>query len=73
VALSGEGLFFQMKLRENSSFIESSLSAQSRFFNSPWGLYTEGPMPYDHFPGSGRRICLPMDTGANLPRNWRKC
>lgn len=50
VALSGEGLFFQMHLRENPSFIESSLAAQSRFFNSPWGLYTEGPMPYDHFP-----------------------
>ena len=50
VALSGEGLFYQMGLRENKDYIEDCLSAQGKFFNSPWGLYTEGPMAYDHFP-----------------------
>ncbi len=50
VALSGEGLFHSMELRSNTGFITDSLAAQGKFFSSPWGLYTEGPMPYDHFP-----------------------
>jgi len=50
VALSGEGLFFLLGLRESKEYIENCLGGQGRFFNSPFGLYTEGPMPYDHFP-----------------------
>lgn len=50
VALSGEWLFHQMGLRKDVGYIEDSLRAQARFFSSPWGMYTEGPMPYDHFP-----------------------
>ncbi len=50
VCLSGEGLFYQMGLRENKDYIEDCLAAQGKFFNSQWGLYTEGPMAYDHFP-----------------------
>ncbi len=50
VALSGEGLFYLQGLRENNTYVEHSLAAQGQFFNSPWGLYTEGPMAYDLFP-----------------------
>jgi len=50
VALSGEALFYLMDLRDNPDYIERCIAAQGRSFNSPWGLYTEGPMPYDHFP-----------------------
>lgn len=50
VALSGEALFFLKGLRKDKKYIEDCLAAQGRFFNSKWGLYTEGPMPYDHFP-----------------------
>jgi hypothetical protein len=50
VAISGEWLFHQMGLRPETKFIEQSLAGQGTSFNHPWGLYTEGPMPYDHFP-----------------------
>lgn len=50
VAASGEARFHELGIREDTSFIEVSLAAQGRFFRSPWGLYLEGPMPYDHFP-----------------------
>ena len=50
VALSGEYLFFKAGLREDIQFVEQSLGAQGSHFQSPWGLYCEGPMAYDHFP-----------------------
>jgi rhamnogalacturonyl hydrolase YesR len=51
VALSGEGLFHVMGLRPSSNrYVEDSLAAQKKHFSSPYGLYLEGPMPYDHFP-----------------------
>ncbi len=50
VALSGEGLLNIMGIRKDKSFINKSLAAQGTYFSSPWGLYIEGPMPYDHFP-----------------------
>jgi len=51
VALAGESLFEKMGLRDaKSRFVQSSLAAQGRHFGSPYGLYLEGPMPYDHFP-----------------------
>ncbi len=51
VSLSGEGLFHIMGLRpESNRYVEDSLVGQKRHFSSPYGLYLEGPMPYDHFP-----------------------
>lgn len=50
VALSGEYLFYKQGLRTNTTYTEECLKAQGRIFHSPWGLYCEGPMPYDHFP-----------------------
>jgi rhamnogalacturonyl hydrolase YesR len=50
VALSGEALLHQQGIREDMTWAEVSLGAQGRFFASPWGLYTEGPMAYDLFP-----------------------
>jgi hypothetical protein len=50
VAMSGEYLFHKVGLRENISFVEDSVKAQGRHFDSPWGMFTEGPMAYDHFP-----------------------
>jgi hypothetical protein len=50
VAVSGEWLFHQMGLRPSTTFIERSLTGQAKQFAHPWGMYTEGPMPYDLFP-----------------------
>lgn len=50
VALSGEALFFQESLRPNLDFVDDSLAGQGASFASPYGLYLEGPMAYDHFP-----------------------
>lgn len=51
VALSGEAQFQQMGLRDPANtFVEYSLAGQGAHFGSPYGLYLEGPMPYDHFP-----------------------
>ncbi len=51
VALSGEGLFHLMDLRpESNRYVEECLAGQKRHFSSPYGLYLEGPMAYDHFP-----------------------
>jgi hypothetical protein len=51
VALSGEALFQQSNLRDRDNrFVADSLAAQGRHFGSPYGLYLEGPMAYDHFP-----------------------
>lgn len=50
VALSGEGLFYRMGIRQSPSYTEDCLASQGALFNLPWGMYTEGPMPYDHFP-----------------------
>ncbi|MGB7157033.1 MAG: hypothetical protein WBD40_03135 [Tepidisphaeraceae bacterium] len=50
VASSGEFLLHKLGLRKDLVFVEDSVRAQGRHFDSPWGLYTEGPMAYDHFP-----------------------
>ncbi len=51
VAASGEALFQMMGLRDpNSRFVEASFAGQGAVFGSPYGLYLEGPLPYDHFP-----------------------
>jgi hypothetical protein len=50
VALSGDALFGLQGLRDSPDFTEDSLAAQGKSFTSRWGLYLEGPMPYDHFP-----------------------
>ncbi len=51
VALSGEARFQKMGLRpKNSTFVDESLAGQGDTFGSPYGLYLEGPLPYDHFP-----------------------
>ncbi len=51
VAASGEALFQQLGLRDkDNKFVEVSLAKQGHIFASPYGLYLEGPMPYDHFP-----------------------
>ncbi len=51
VSSSGEFLFQKAGLRDKSSrYVEDSLAAQGRHFLSPYGLYLEGPMAYDHFP-----------------------
>ncbi len=50
VSLSGEALFFQQGLRSNLDFVQESLAGQGASFSSPYGLYLEGPMAYDHFP-----------------------
>lgn len=50
VAVSGEYLFHRLGLRDDLSYVEVSLGRQGHVFRSPWGLYLEGPMPYDHFP-----------------------
>ncbi|MDQ3440163.1 MAG: glycoside hydrolase family 88 protein, partial [Planctomycetota bacterium] len=50
VAASGEFLLHKLALRKDLAFVEDSIRAQGRHFDSPWGLYTEGPMAYDHFP-----------------------
>jgi rhamnogalacturonyl hydrolase YesR len=50
VAASGEALLHLMGIRENPAFVEHSFAAQGSTFDNPFGLYTEGPMPYDHFP-----------------------
>jgi rhamnogalacturonyl hydrolase YesR len=51
VALTGEAFFQQDGLRSpKSDFVTVSLAAQGKHFASPWGLYLEGPMAYDHFP-----------------------
>ena len=49
-ALAGEYLFYAAGIRDNLDFVETSLSMQGRFFNNPYGLYTEGPSVYDIFP-----------------------
>ncbi|SFO39156.1 hypothetical protein SAMN04489713_105392 [Actinomadura madurae] len=51
VAASGEALFQRMGLRAASDrYPEVSFAAQGRHFDTSYGLYLEGPMPYDHFP-----------------------
>jgi fibronectin type 3 domain-containing protein len=50
VASSGEFLLHKLGLRKDLAFVEDSVKAQGRHFDSPWGMYTEGPMAYDHFP-----------------------
>ena len=51
VALSGEYLFQKAGLRPaDDTFVAASLATQGRHFRSPYGLYIEGPMAYDHFP-----------------------
>lgn len=51
VASAGEALFQKMGLRDrDNKFVENSLALQGRHFTSPYGLYLEGPMAYDHFP-----------------------
>jgi len=51
VAMSGEYLFQKMGLRPRTdTFVAASVATQGRHFGSPYGLYLEGPMAYDHFP-----------------------
>jgi hypothetical protein len=50
VSLSGEAMFQNLGLRKNSAYVKESLAAQGYHFKSPYGLYLEGPMAYDHFP-----------------------
>jgi rhamnogalacturonyl hydrolase YesR len=50
VSSDGEYLFSKLGLRDNTKFVADSLRKQARSWGDPWGLYTEGPMPYDHFP-----------------------
>jgi len=51
VSASGEARFQQIGLREaGNKFVENSFALQGEHFGSPYGLYLEGPMAYDHFP-----------------------
>jgi hypothetical protein len=51
VSSSGEALLQLMGLRStNNPYVTASWAAQGRHFTSPYGLYEEGPMAYDHFP-----------------------
>jgi rhamnogalacturonyl hydrolase YesR len=50
VAASGEYLFHKLGIRGDLGYVEDSVSAQGHHFDYPYGLYTEGPMAYDHFP-----------------------
>ncbi len=51
VALSGEALLQNMGVRtQYKDYVEKALGGQSQHFRSPYGLYLEGPMAYDHFP-----------------------
>ena len=51
VSASGEALFQMMGLRAAAHrYPEASFAAQGRHFDTSYGLYLEGPMPYDHFP-----------------------
>ncbi|MEO7098799.1 MAG: hypothetical protein ABI162_05520 [Luteolibacter sp.] len=51
VSSSGEALLHVMGIRPNSNFyVTESWAAHGRNFTSPYGLYTEGPTAYDHFP-----------------------
>ncbi len=49
VAFSGEFIFHKLGLRKELNYVENSLKQQGKSF-SPWGMYTESPMAYDHFP-----------------------
>jgi rhamnogalacturonyl hydrolase YesR len=50
VSSDGEYLFNKLGLRDNTRFVSDSLRKQADSWGDAWGLYTEGPMPYDHFP-----------------------
>jgi hypothetical protein len=51
VSSAGESLFQKMGLRDKTSqYVADSFAAQGHHFTSPYGLYLEGPMAYDHFP-----------------------
>lgn len=51
VSSSGEALFQNLGLRERTNrYVIDSFAAQGRHFTSPYGLYLEGPLAYDHFP-----------------------
>ncbi|GAA5481793.1 hypothetical protein Hsar01_01004 [Haloferula sargassicola] len=51
VSSCGEALFQMMGLRPaTNAYVTESWAAQGRHFTSPYGLYMEGPMAYDHFP-----------------------
>jgi hypothetical protein len=51
VSSSGEALLQLMGLRStNNPYVTASWAGQGRHFTSPYGLYEEGPLAYDHFP-----------------------
>ncbi len=51
VSSCGEALLQKLGIRPTSNgYVAESWAAQGRHFTSPYGLYMEGPMPYDHFP-----------------------
>ena len=51
VAASGEFLFQRLGLRDaDNQYVNQSIASQGVHFQSPYGLYLEGPMAYDAFP-----------------------
>lgn len=51
VSSCGEALLQMMGIRSTNNFyVTESWAAQGAHFMSPYGLYEEGPMAYDHFP-----------------------
>ena len=50
VALSGESMFHDLGVRPNLDFVDDSLAAQAHLWTSDWGVYLEGPIPYDAWP-----------------------
>lgn len=51
VASSGESLLQKLGIRTtNTQFVAQSWLGQGKYFTSPYGLYMEGPVAYDHFP-----------------------
>jgi hypothetical protein len=51
VSSCGETLLQLLGLRSSSNpYAMECWAAQGRHFTTPYGLYTEGPMAYDHFP-----------------------
>ena len=50
VALAGESMFHDLGVRDDAEYVDDSLAAQSHLWASDWGVYGEGPVPYDAWP-----------------------
>ena len=50
VALAGESMFHDSGVRDDTAYVEDSLAAQSHLWAGDWGVYGEGPVPYDAWP-----------------------